>query len=72
VGSQHNWMLFPVNLPPGQHVLNVASDTGTEMWQRFSSHATEVRYASADYWNYGDTYGPHITWRIQSNEMAFD
>ena len=72
VGSQHNWILFPVSLPPGQHVLNVASETGTEMRQRFTSHATEARYAAVDYWNYADKHGRHITWRIQSHKMAFD
>ncbi len=72
VGSQHNWILFPVSLPPGQHVLNAASETGSEMRQRFTSHATEARYAAVDYWNYADKHGRHITWRIQSNRMAFD
>ena len=72
VGDQHNWILFPVSLPPGKHVVNVASDTGAKMTQSFTSHATEPRYAAADYWNYADKDGQHITWRIQSRVMAFD
>jgi hypothetical protein len=72
VGGQHNWILFPVRLPPGHHVLTAVSDTGVEIQQHFTSHPTEARHAVVDYWNYMDGHGRHMTWRIQSTPMAFD
>ncbi len=70
VGSQHNWVLFPIKITPGRHVLIVVSDTAVEMRKRFTLPKTGPRYAAVDYWNYSDG-GRHITWRIQSTPMAF-
>ena len=68
---EHHWVLFPVKIPPGPHELVAVSGRGAEMQQHFASHRTEARYAAVEYWNYADEQGRHITWRIQSEPMAF-
>lgn len=71
VGSQHNWVLFPIKVSPGRHVLSVVSDTGVEMRKRFTVPETGRRYALIDYWRYADEESRHINWHIQSRPLHF-
>jgi hypothetical protein len=72
VEGQHNWILFPLRVPAGQHVLTAASDAGVETEQRFTIPETGRRYAVLEYWNYDNDKGRHFTWRIQASSVAFD
>ena len=71
VEGQHNWILFPLQIPPGRHILSVISETGVRMWKHFTLPESGLRYAVVDYWNYSDAAGRHITWHIQSDPMGF-
>jgi hypothetical protein len=71
VGSQHTWVLFPLDLPPGEHVVTAASDTGTELRREFRTPKDEDRYAVLDYWNYEDKAGRHFSWSVQPDPVAF-
>ena len=72
VEGQHSWILFGIKAPPGRHVLTVTSGTGAELEKRFTLAELRRRYGVIDYWNYPDDGGRHITWRIQSQPLAFD
>ncbi len=71
VGNQHNWILFPINAPRGQHTLSAVSDTGADLDQTFTLPARGHRYAVLDYWNHQDRDGGHFTWHIQNSPVAF-
>lgn len=72
VEGQHNWILFPLRVPAGQHALNATTDTGVELEQRFTIPETGRRYAVLDYWNYANDKGRHFTWRLQARPVGFD
>ena len=46
VRSQHNWVLFPITAPPGDHVLVVVSDTGAELRENFTLPEEGRQYAA--------------------------
>ncbi|MEO3744565.1 hypothetical protein [Plantactinospora sp. B5E13] len=71
VGSQHNWILFPIEAPPGPHVLTAVSGTGAETRQSFTLPGAERRYAVVDYWGPDDHGDRHLTWYIRSTPIAF-
>lgn len=71
VEGQHNWVRFPVDLPPGEHELVAESDTGVQLTRTFTLPVKGPRYAVMDYWNYPGE-GRRFTWRIQKNPFAFD
>jgi hypothetical protein len=71
VEGQHNWVLFPIDLPPGMHVVTATSDTGVRMREKFRIPRQADRYAVVDYWNYDDPDGRHFTWRLQREPVAF-
>lgn len=71
VGNQHNWTLFPINVPRGQHTLSAMSDTGAELEQTFTLPARGRRYAVLDYWSQQDRDGRHFTWHIQNSPVGF-
>jgi hypothetical protein len=72
VESQHNWVLFPLELSPGRHVVTATSDTGAEFRQEFRTPKNhDDRYAVLDYWNYEDKEGRHFTWMVQREPVAF-
>ena len=68
VGGQHNFVLFPLKVPPGRHTITAVSDTGVRMRQHFTLPETGRRYASVFYWN---SPSRHIDWQIQARPMAF-
>ena len=71
VEGQHNWLLFPIKVSPGRHLLTAESDTGAEVRKRFMSPESGRRYAVVDYWNYEGDRGPHLSWTFQSTPVAF-
>lgn len=71
VRSQHNWMLFPIACPPGEHVLRVVSNTGTALEQPFTLPEQGRRYAVIDYWNYPEAEGRKFTWLMKSTPVYF-
>jgi hypothetical protein len=71
VEGQHNWILLPVQAPPGRHTMRALSSTGAEIQTTFTLPQHGRRYAVIDYWNYPDDGGRHITWRFQKAPLAF-
>ena len=71
VGSQHTWVLAALDLPPGEHVVTAASDTGAQLRKEFRTPQDEDRYAVLDYWNYEDKAGRHFGWRVERDPVAF-
>jgi hypothetical protein len=71
VKGQHTWILFPIEVPPGLHVLHVVSGTGVEIEKRFTLPKTGRRYAVIDYWNSPEAGGRHLSWLIQSTPIRF-
>ena len=72
VQGQHNWVLFPITAPPGDHVLKVVSDTGAALQETFTLPEEGRQYAVVNYWYYPGEVGRHIEWGIQSNPVVFD
>ena len=70
VGSQHNWVNFPLWLSPGKHELIVVSDTGIKLAKYFTM-PDEKRYAIVDYWGDRDEGGKRFDCRIQSEPAVF-
>lgn len=54
VEGQHNWILFPVELAPGEHRIEAVSDTGASLEQTLTLPEGERRWAVLDYWFYPD------------------
>ncbi|MEH1167483.1 hypothetical protein V6V47_19070 [Micromonospora sp. CPCC 205539] len=71
VRGQHNWILFPLQVPSGRHVVHVRSGTGAEKQETFSMPGTGRQYAVIDYWNEPGQGGRHLSWRIQSTPIGF-
>ncbi|MET8041199.1 hypothetical protein ABZU25_10040 [Micromonospora sp. NPDC005215] len=71
VEHQHNWVLFPVQVPPGRHVVRVVSGTGVEIQKTFTMPEAERQYAAVDYGNAVDEGGRHVNWLIRSTPIAF-
>ncbi len=70
VKGQHNWFLFPIAAPSGDHVLKVVSDTGAALQETFTLPEEARQYAVVDY-RYSGERGRHLTWRIRSTPIAF-
>jgi len=70
VGSQHNWVNFPLWLSPGKHELIVVSDTGIKLVKYFTM-PDEKRNAILDYWGERDEGGKRFEWRIQREPAVF-
>lgn len=71
VGNQHNWILFPIDAPPGRHVLKAASNTGAEITKAFRLPENDRRHAVVDYWSDRSDKPPHFTWSIQTKPLVF-
>lgn len=71
VEGQHNWVLFPLALPPGPHVLEVTSGTGATLREEFTLPEEGQRYAALDYWDETEQGGPLFTWQIQIDPIIF-
>ncbi|MBM7490455.1 hypothetical protein JOD64_001677 [Micromonospora luteifusca] len=71
VEGQHTFVLFPVRVPPGGHVVRVVSATGVDFQERFTMPERGRRYAAVGYVNAVDDSGRAIDWLIRSTPIAF-
>ncbi|MEU8329873.1 hypothetical protein [Micromonospora sp. NPDC048839] len=71
VENQHNFVLFPVQVPPGRHVVRVVSGTGVEIQETFTMPEAGRQYAAIDYENAMDDAGRKVNWFIRSTPIAF-
>lgn len=71
VENQHNWVLFPVQVRPGLHVVRVVSDTGVEIQETFTMPEAGRQYAAVDYENNVDGRARHVNWFIRSTPIVF-
>lgn len=71
VEGQHNWLVFPIALPPGKHELEVTSGTGASLVKTFRTEEGASRYAVLNYWNYEDDDGRYLEWMIQEEPPVF-
>lgn len=70
VEGQHNWQLFPIALPAGEHRLEVVAGDGTTLAETFRTRAERPRYAVVDYFHYEED-GPQVSWMVQDDPVAF-
>ncbi|MCF0092234.1 hypothetical protein B0E54_01055 [Micromonospora sp. MH99] len=71
VQSQHNWILFPIKLPPGSHEVTATSPTGAETHQRLTVPEQGRRYAVLSYWTEPGRDNRQLSWLVQSHPVAF-
>ncbi|MCZ7378823.1 hypothetical protein [Micromonospora sp. WMMC250] len=71
VGTQHNWVLFPVRVAPGHHVVRIVAGTGVEKQASFTMPETGRQYAAVDYGNAMDERQRHVNWFIRSTPIGF-
>jgi hypothetical protein len=76
VEDQHNWISFPLGLPPGAHEVTAESDSGATLRESFEVARNKSRYAVIDYWTEDDspdTDDPEVdlTWQFQRHAPAF-
>ncbi|WCN80435.1 hypothetical protein [Micromonospora sp. LH3U1] len=71
VEGQHNFVLFPVQVPPGRHVVRVVSGTGVDVQETFTMPEAGRQYAAIGYVNSVDGRGRDVDWFIQSTPIAF-
>jgi hypothetical protein len=76
VEDQHNWISFPLGLPPGGHEVTADSDSGATLRESFEVPRSKPRYAVIDYWTEDDspdTDDPAValTWQFQRQAPAF-
>ncbi|MDG4841187.1 hypothetical protein O7631_32110 [Micromonospora sp. WMMD967] len=71
VEHQHNWVLFPVRVAPGHHVVRVVAGTGVEKQASFAMPETGRQYAAVDYGNAMDERQRHVNWLLQSTPIGF-
>lgn len=70
VGSQHNWVTFPLVLPAGPRVVQARSDTGITLQEEVTVPAGGTHYAVIDYWDYkGEP--KRLTFRESAEPMGF-
>lgn len=76
VEDQHNWISFPLEMPPGGHEVTADSDSGATLRESFEVPRNKPRYAVIDYWTEDDspdTEDPAValTWQVQRRAPAF-
>lgn len=70
VEDQHNWVSFPLSMPPGVHEITANSDSGATLRETFRVRDNKTRYAAIDYW--GEDDSAELTWLFQRQPIAFD
>ncbi len=76
VEGQHNWIRFPLGVPPGDHEVTADSDSGATLQESFEVPGDKPRYAVIEYWTEDDspdTDDPAVdlTWQFQRQAPAF-
>lgn len=69
VEGQHNWIQFPLNLPPGEHAIIATTDSGATLRKTFEVPQYGTRYAVINHWAESDD--AYITWRFQRQGPVF-
>ncbi len=71
VEDQHNWVLFPLAVPPGERDLTAVSDTGAEFERTITVPKRDQRFAVLDYWYSGSKHGRYFDLRVQERPPVF-
>jgi hypothetical protein len=76
VEDQHNWISFPLSLPPGGHVVTAESDAGAKLRESFVVPRNKTRYAVIEHWTEDDSAETEdapvdLTWQFQRQAPAF-
>jgi hypothetical protein len=71
LGDMHNWILFELEITPGEHeIVAAAPEAGVELRETFA--ADGERWAVIDFWAASDeAEGPRFTWRIEAEPIGF-
>jgi hypothetical protein len=69
VEGQHNWVDFPLALPPGRHEIRAESDSGATLRESFEVPPDKKRYAVIDHWTEKDS--ADLTWVFQRQPVGF-
>ncbi len=76
VEDQHNWISFPLGLPPGGHQVIAKSDSGATLRESFQVPRNKTRYAILEHWTEDDSAGTddaavYVTWQFLHRAPAF-
>ncbi len=71
VEGQHNWVLFPLAVPPGEHRLTAVSGTGVEFGRTIMLPKGDRRHAVLDYWYYQNKRGRYFDLRVMERPAVF-
>jgi len=71
VEGQHNWVLFPLAMPPGEHSFTAVSGTGVELERTITLPKTDRRHAVLDYWYYQNKRGRYFELRVMQRPAVF-
>ena len=69
VEDQHNWVAFPLGMPPGVHEVTAKADSGATLRESFRVPGDATRYAAIDHW--GEDDEAELTWSFQRQPVAF-
>jgi hypothetical protein len=71
LGDIHNWILFELQVAPGEHELRATAPlAGAEMIETFEADGD--RWAVVDFWSASDeAEGPHFTWFMEDEPIGF-
>ena len=76
VEDQHNWIYYPLSLPPGSHEVIAESDSGATLREQFKMPRNKTRYAIIEHWTEDDSAETDdapvdLTWEFQGQAPAF-
>lgn len=71
VEGQHNWLAAPIELPPGEHTITAASDTGARLTETFEISPRQRLWAVLDYWYDGTSRSRKLTWFGSDEPIGF-
>lgn len=71
VESQHNWVTFEPDVPPGEHTLTASSDAGAQLTVEFATEADEPRWAVVNWWSIDEGTQP-FDFQISDEPISFD
>jgi len=71
VESQHNWLAALIELPPGEHTITAASDSGATLTETFEISPQQRLWALLDYWYDGTSRSRKLTWFVSDEPVAF-
>lgn len=76
VEDQHNWIYFPLSLPPGSHEVTAKSDSGATLRTSFEVPRNTTRWAIIEHWTEDDSAESDdapvdLTWQFLRRAPAF-